>query len=948
MNRELRSRRASAPTSGNGYPHMHGAMMIQGHIKLSDHELAQYKERHDLCQTPIKTDRIKARMPKRASLCEPLKLTNKEGDHTNYKENPPQPDHHTITRAEESLEDVSPRTKKSNDRTRRRGSISQGIALACPKRSSPAAVQWSSPTEISSLNQASVQTPPLASTHIECLDRHVQSGGLYDFPLNAAKDTLPLFRALRLGIFSSEQQFALSKHIKLMCALLFQMNDRTRPIDDIHSSQEYCTELVLTLTTVLAVGNKARDLFWGYSYGLVALLGIWKESQQRSQQAETTEARQKDLATACAAALNVLTYTEPSNRRDLMISENVWQHLIECLEYQIHQGAPSDAIQALDHIFQWYYPFPKCVKTNLVEILPGLVPKLWRTLKGYEAGNEELVASSSHLLWRAYSCPSGLRQVWSLDQTEALFMQMSKTMSIRIHEATLGMLQYWIADYANVRCVEDVQNFMRLCRSLKIHWDEPAIVRMGLNVLQALLQVVSVGVLKPDEQKQIASIAIEVVKQYDTPSELVFATRIMVFLLDGGILPLQYLLSFEFPRVARLLHGLVKATEDQGVRESCREALYSCLRILTANPTNGADLYVGDMISIFMKEVCEQLTTQATKDVITFDLLVLSQLVRTQAFSSEAAEIAIKLLKRIATHHHSARISTTCFEIITSILSATGGVAASACGAMVGLLRAVDVDELYYNRQYVANALVYALRHNIGSEEVSLAIADTWYQLCVMKDYFKEEFVKSIPLLLQCMTVNLMNLKFQKTACGILRMIASFGEATKMARETDTLPILADVLLAHCKSALLVSVGLGLMILLVDEETARSKLSGWSNALLCLGRVHIQNATILSEVFAAVSNIAVDNTAHRIVSARLEPALLELLCLAMRQFPNHAGIQINACMVLQSHTHHVTSLEIIDHKLDLVTPLVLSAGRNFSDCSQRARHILSRLDRTHQ
>lgn len=929
----------SRMASRNGYTDVQRTLILQKHCGLSTDKLEHSKERHDLCKSLVKTDRTKANIPKEAGLCEPSKLTNKQDENAKYKAL--QLDSGTNMGEKESFEEAHPRTKKINSRSRRRGSISQGIALASPKRSSLCAAQWSPSTAVFSSNQASIQ-----ESSLEWLDRHVWSEGQYDFPWDDARRHLV---ALRLGFFYSEQQYAVSKHIKLMCSLLLHMHRRKGTVDEIRPRQEYSAELVSTVTTFLAVAEKARVLFWGCPEGFIALLGIWKKSQQGSQQVGTTEAPEKDLASACAAALNVLTYTVPPIQRDhSIISETTWQNLIERLECQIRQGALSDAVQAVDHIYQWDYPLPESVKKSLAEMLPGIVPILWCTLQDNEATNETIIASSTHLLWRTYTFLSELRYNWLPEHKEALFFHVSKSTSIRIHEAALGMLQYWIANCADVRYFDDVQKIMCLCHSIRIHLGEPAIVCMGLNILQILLRVVSVGVLKPDMQNQIASITIQVVKKYDTACELVFATRIMISLLIGGILPLPYVLSFDFPRIAWLLHGLVNATEDQELRESCREALYLCLNVLTAKPKNGADLQIRDTISIFMKNLCEQITKEVTEEGMTFDLLVLSQLARTQPFSSEVTAIATKLLERIAAHHHNTGTNSSCFEIIASILSATanGELAASACRAMVGLHGAVDVDQLYYNRQHVANVLIYALRCNIGNEVASFAVIDTWHQLCLQKDYFKVEFVKHIPLLLQCMTMNLTDLKFQETACSILRMVASFGEAGRMARETETLTILADVLLAHCKSTLLVTEGLRLMMLLVREGTARLKLNGWSNVLLCLGRIHIQRAPVLSEIFAAVNVVALDFN-RRTVSAPLEPALLELLCVAMRQFPNHACIQGHSCLVLHSHTYHVTSLEIIRQKTGTVAPLIVSAGRNFSDCTQRACHILSRLEYGH-
>jgi hypothetical protein len=271
----------------------------------------------------------------------------------------------------------------------------------------------------------------------------------------------------------------------------------------------------------------------------------------------------------------------------------------------------------------------------------------------------------------------------------------------------------------------------------------------------------------------------------------------------------------------------------------------------------------------------------------------------------------------------------------------------SGCRSLVGLLTATDVDTLWIQRELVAKSVHHALQCSAGNLEAASAALDAWHHLCDLRDYFKEQFVKSVPLLLEFMAANLTELAFQKTACSVLRMVASFGEAGKLAGSTETLSALLDALLVHCKSMSFVAEALALLTMLAGEESARSKLDGWLDVLVCIGRIHICNASILSEVIAASNNVAVD-VLKRQVDTSLSPSLCQLVSLAMKEYPNHVGVQRNACLLLHSHTYNVASLECMQQRSEDLVPLLLNAGATFwTDCGDRTRYIVNRLESLH-
>ena len=166
---------------------MHG-VLVHGETILSGQELTAYAERNGLCHLcgQVKTHRTKARVLG-GGICEPLTITNEQGEYTVYKGYCLQPTCYTYVQARECLGEgtSSPRSKSSRERRRRRrSSISQGIALASPKRSSPKSSRRATHGEsVPSFPRAhllrnALTAPPLTScTAFEWLEHHVRHGG---------------------------------------------------------------------------------------------------------------------------------------------------------------------------------------------------------------------------------------------------------------------------------------------------------------------------------------------------------------------------------------------------------------------------------------------------------------------------------------------------------------------------------------------------------------------------------------------------------------------------------------------------------------------------------------------------------------------------------------------------------------------------------------------------
>lgn len=166
-----------------------------------------------------------------------------------------------------------------------------------------------------------------------------------------------------------------------------------------------------------------------------------------------------------------------------------------------------------------------------------------------------------------------------------------------------------------------------------------------------------------------------------------------------------------------------------------------------------------------------------------------------------------------------------------------------ACCAFLHLYAVVN-DRLYYERKLVASVIARALDSRAESENTALVLLDGWYQLCLSRDFFKEQFLKFIPNLLFSMTQNITNLAFQKKSIQLLCIMIDFNMG--FAVDKNTLPVVMVSVLHHCENKALVLKGLSLVVLVAQENLPQIRTV--QKELSCLARIHPHESAVQSQI----------------------------------------------------------------------------------------------------
>jgi hypothetical protein len=610
--------------------------------------------------------------------------------------------------------------------------------------------------------------------------------------------------------------------VQLLCALLHQVNPtRKRVGGKVPPSLSYCTQLVWTTVAVLCLHSTTRTRFLMSTRGPAAILALSKKAHQRSHDLRPNELPFSELLNGCLVVFNVATSCSESVRQpekqDLF---TFLPELVAFLALRIKHDESPDAVCAFRNILCWKEGIPENFELAISAALSETKDAFWQILVNDEHNDEATIFSAVYLLWETFQRDPD-KPLLSQGHEETLFRRLSKHTSVEVHQAIFEILQYAWMQSTRQEDSKQVWKIICLCNVLELHPDDESIMGGCLTLLESVFRAVPNTKLPTDLVTRIVRLALKRVKQLNASKTNWMASQL-------------------------IFHGLEEATTNlSGLCKAADGVLsdrFETLALLPAQyfqqqyfPSKFLDLAVASMASVtpslsllsvqFLARMSESnpaLATRLCKLPRFFPVII--EYLRDDQLRPEILQWVGIILNSSIEASSLVELKVTVnrggIEILLILIDRRGEDDEIIISAIRNFARLFPLvtDKLFFQRNYVTALLSRALHESIyRSLDKSLVLLDAWYLLCSTRDFFKDEFLKFLSILLSCMKRYVACLAIQKISCRILRMLCEF-DARATAR--GVIPVLIASMLEHCQQAAIIREGLDIVVLFCEEFPA--------------------------------------------------------------------------------------------------------------------------------